>query len=30
MVVTFPYTYRGFLRDGELMGCLVTVMPSSW
>jgi hypothetical protein len=26
--VTFPYIYRGFLHDGELMGCLGTVMPS--
>jgi hypothetical protein len=22
MSVTFPHTYRGFLHDGELMGCL--------
>jgi hypothetical protein len=22
MSVTFPHTYRSFLHDGELMGCL--------
>jgi hypothetical protein len=26
---TFPYTYGGFLHDGEVMGSLGSVIPSS-